>query len=140
MCQCQNVCPGLWAWGTGRGITAEGVGKDQGAGWERLRLKCPGNSQCALDWHQKAGLVWRTDVMVQGTGATFRATPGQEGPEGGQEEEGAGTGPREAPVSPARDRSLWGRSGGQERQGHRAKSGGRELGVQGVLDGRPSEK
>ena len=32
----------------------------------------------ALDWDQRAGLVWRTDVMVQGTGATARGRRAQE--------------------------------------------------------------
>lgn len=84
--------------------------------------------------------MWKTDVMVQGTGATARATPGAGGPRRRARGEGAGTGPREAPVSPARDRSLWGGLGDKKGRGHRGKVRGRELGVQGVLDGRPSEK
>lgn len=78
--------------------------------------------------------MWRRDVMVQGTGATARATPGAGGPRRRASREGAGTGPREAPVSPATETgSLWGDMGDKKGRGHRGKWSGEqrqwELGV-----------
>ena len=71
--------------------------------------------------------------MVQGIGATARATPGAGGPRRRASREGAGTGPCEAPVSPATE-TMWGRHGGQERQGAQRQvvRGAKAVGVGGV--------
>lgn len=144
VCVCVSVSERVsWVMGLRdrKGNPSRGCGQGPGAGFGRcLRPKCLGNSQArtGLGSEGRPGVENRCDGP--GHWGNSQGHPrGRRAQEVGKKRRGWDRALRSPHLTSQRQVPV-GRSGGQERQGAQRQRRGRELGVQGVLKRRPSEK
>lgn len=144
VCVCVSVSERVsWVMGLRdrKGNPSRGCGQGPGAGFgRRLRPKCLGNSQArtGLGSEGRPGVENRCDGP--GHWGNSQGHPrGRRAQEVGKKRRGWDRALRSPHLTSQRQVPV-GRSGGQERQGAQRQRRGRELGVQGVLKRRPSEK